>query len=196
MAPMWRRWLSAVLAGAFVALAGCAAKKPVRPEPAAPPPPPPPVLASHAIGWDALGWPPVVASVAVAAAVAEEATGRPLREPARPARREAAAPEPPARPPVPSSLMLPAMDEAAAVREIREKVAVARRALGALRYEQLSPDARAQFDTVTQLIAQAEEALRARNFVYAVKVADKAATLARRLGGEEELGGGDGSARK
>ena len=75
-------------------------------------------------------------------------------------------------------------DADAATRQVRESLARARRALAALRYERLTPDARAQYDTVVQLMQQAEEAVRTRDFVFALKVADKAQTLARRLGGQ------------
>jgi hypothetical protein len=76
------------------------------------------------------------------------------------------------------------LDEVVATRQVREMLDRARRALGTLRYSTLSADARTQFDTATQLIQQAEDALKERNFVFALKVADKAETLARRLVGQ------------
>jgi uncharacterized protein YgfB (UPF0149 family) len=72
-------------------------------------------------------------------------------------------------------------DATSATRQVRDLLERARRALAALRYERLAPDARAQYDTVVQLMQQAEDALRARDFAFALKVADKAETLARRL---------------
>ena len=67
---------------------------------------------------------------------------------------------------------------------MRESLARARRDIASIRYDTLTQDARAQYDTVVQLIQQAEEALRTRDFVFALKVADKAETLARRLSGQ------------
>lgn len=177
-----------LLVSALAGLGGCGAKQPPRTAAALPPPLPPvapPVLVSEPLTLVVTGWPPALDPVGVAALVAETAAGRPARGPVERARGGLATPSLP--PPVPPSLMVPAVDEVAAAQEVREKVALARRALRALRYERLSADARAQYDTVGQLIVQAEDALRARNFVYALKVADKAATLARRLGGEEEV---------
>lgn len=193
---LMRRIVAAVVLAGAVALAGCGAKKPPRaapPPPPVPAPAPPPLLAAHPLALAVVGWPPALEPVAVAALV----TGPPAVRPARPAVEPERHESPPALPPaVPSSLLLPAMDEQVATREIREKIAVAREALRALRYDRLSPDGRAQYETVGQLIEQAEEALKARNFVYALKVADKAATLARRLGGDEEVWVPDGDPSK
>ncbi len=182
MGAMPRGVTLVLLVGALAGLGGCRAKQPPRTAPA-PPPLPPPTLVSAPLTLVVIGWPPALDPVAVAALVAETAAGRPARGPVERERGGLVTPAPP--PPILPSLMVPAVDEVAAAQEVREKVALARRALRALRYERLSADARAQYDTVGQLIVQAEDALRARNFLYALKVADKAATLARRLGGEE-----------
>jgi hypothetical protein len=50
-------------------------------------------------------------------------------------------------------------------------------------YRILSADGRANFDQTRRFIAQAEDALRTKNFVFAATVADKAATLAAQLAG-------------
>ena len=42
----------------------------------------------------------------------------------------------------------------------------------------LNADGRAQFETARRFLQQAEEALKARNIVFAGKLADKAATMA------------------
>jgi hypothetical protein len=176
---------------ALAGLAGCGTKRPPHVAPVPPPAATPPsLLASHPLAVGLVGWPPVAEPVAVAALVAETPVGRPGRSgAARERTGSAPRPEVPTPPAVLPSLMVPALDEAVAVREVRANVALARRALQALRYDRLSPDARAQYDTVAALIEEAEDALKARNFVYAVKVADKAATLARRLGGSDEAAG-------
>jgi hypothetical protein len=50
-------------------------------------------------------------------------------------------------------------------------------------YNLLGAEGRANFDQARRFIAQAEDALRARNLVFAATVADKAATLAAQLAG-------------
>jgi hypothetical protein len=50
-------------------------------------------------------------------------------------------------------------------------------------YNLLGAEGRANFDQTRRFIAQAEEALRAKNLVFAATVADKAATLAAQLAG-------------
>ena len=47
----------------------------------------------------------------------------------------------------------------------------------------LNADARTQYDTAKRFIRQAEDALRAKNLVFAKSLADKAAALAAQLGG-------------
>jgi hypothetical protein len=47
----------------------------------------------------------------------------------------------------------------------------------------LNADARTQYDTAKRFVAQAEEALKSRNLVFATNLADKAATLAAQLAG-------------
>ncbi len=171
--------LVTVLTTASVA---CGDKKPpiVAPTPL-PAPSAPRLLPARPLDRVAPGWPPEPAPVPVADLLRE------LPEPAPPPPPERV-PEaaPPVPPPVaePPRLTTPETPDAAeATRQVRESLTRARRALAALRYERLSADARTQYDTVTQLIQQAEDALRTRDFVFALKVADKAETLARRLSG-------------
>jgi len=175
--------LVAVLTAASLA---CGSKKPVRVEPAPSAPPPPRLLEARPLEGIVLGWPPETEPAPIAEVLREPAPPVPPRAPAERERIPDPAPPPP---PVldPPRLTTPETpDDAAATRQVRDSLARARRALGALRYERLSPDARAQYDTVVQLIQQAEEALRTRDFVFALKVADKAETLARRLGSDAE----------
>jgi hypothetical protein len=51
-------------------------------------------------------------------------------------------------------------------------------------YRRLSVDARTQYDTAKRFVTQAENALRAKNLVFARTVADKAAALAAQLAGK------------
>jgi hypothetical protein len=60
-------------------------------------------------------------------------------------------------------------------------LARAARDISRVEYGQLSVAARAQYDQATGFSAQAEEALKERNLVFAATLADKAATLAAQL---------------
>lgn len=106
----------------------------------------------------------------------------PVRPPARPSPR----PEPPApvaaQPPVtepPRALRAsPSAADAAAERTVREALARATRDLSRVDYSRLRLDGRAQYDQSKRFSQQAEEAVRARNLVFAATLAEKAATLA------------------
>ena len=50
--------------------------------------------------------------------------------------------------------------------------------LGRVNQAGLSADGRTQFEAARRFVQQAEDALKARNLVYAGKLADKAATMA------------------
>lgn len=161
-------------------LGACAAKAQVRTEvvvpPLDPPPPPPRVVAVYAPDPEPL---PVTPTV-------EPAT--PVRPPARPARPEQrpdppATPEPAetvAHPPAPPSLtMTPSPgSESQTVAAIRDLLDRARRDLSRVNTASLNGDGRAQYDTARRFIQQADDALKARNVVFAGKLADKAATMA------------------
>jgi outer membrane biosynthesis protein TonB len=163
-----------------VSLGACAAKAQVRTEipvpPLDPPAPPPRVVAVYAPDPEPL---PVTPPV-------EPAT--PVRPPARPARPEqkpepTATPEPAetvTRQPAPPSLtMTPSSgSESQTVAAIRDLLGSATRDLSRVNSASLSGDRRAQYDTARRFIQQAEEALKARNVVFAGKLADKAATMA------------------
>lgn len=162
-----------------VTLGACAAKAQVRTEvemPLLDPPPPPPRVVTL--------YPEEATPVQLAPAV-EPAT--PARPPARPSRPEnrpepAAAPEPVAdvaRPAPPSLTLTPSPGtETQTVAAIRELMARASRDLTRVNAASLSGDGRAQFETARRFLQQAEEALKARNVVFAGKLADKAATMA------------------
>jgi hypothetical protein len=168
-----------ILIGLTLSLSACAAKAQVlteAPMPSLDPPPPPPrVVAVYA---------PEPEPVAVTPAL-EPAT--PVRPPSRP--RPEQRPEPAAntpesaeavsRPAPPSLTLTPSAGSesqtAAAIGALLER---AKRDLSRVNSASLNHDGRAQYDTARRFIQQAEEALKARNIVYAGKLADKAATMA------------------
>ena len=69
-------------------------------------------------------------------------------------------------------------------RGVRARMAQASRDLDRTDYRQMSGDRRTQYDTAKRFIQQAADALRVKNFVFAVQLADKAATLAAALAGK------------
>ena len=160
-------------------LGACAAKAQVRTEvelPLLDPPPPPPRVVT--IYQDEPELVPITPAV--------EAV--PARPPARPARAEArpeppAAPEPavdvakPAAPPSLTLTLAPGTEAQTAV-AIRELIARAARDLSRVNAGSLNADGRAQVEAARRFLQQAEEALKARNVVFAGKLADKAATMA------------------
>ena len=123
----------------------------------------------------------------------QPAAAAPPRTPPRPAvrRAEPATPEPvpvavvpepaPAQP-LELRTASPARD-AAAEKDVRDRLARAARDLGRVDYGKLSADARTQYDQSKRFTQQAEQALKDRNFVFAATLADKAATLAAELVG-------------
>mgnify|MGYP003577383526 CR=1 FL=1 len=161
-------------------LSACAAKAQVlteTPMPSLDPPPPPPrVVAAYA---------PEPEPVAVTPAVEPAIPARPPSRPSRPAQTPEPAAnttetaESAARPAPPSLTLTPTpgseSQTAAAIRDLLER---AKRDLSRVNSASLNNDGRAQYDTARRFIQQAEEALKARNIVYAGKLADKAATMA------------------
>jgi hypothetical protein len=67
---------------------------------------------------------------------------------------------------------------AKADQSVRILLSQAARDLGRVNYQTLDADGRTQYDTARRFMQQADEALKARNVVFAGKLADKAATLA------------------
>ena len=162
-----------------LSLGACAAKAQVlteAPMPSLDPPPPPPrVVAAYA---------PEPEPIAVTPAV-EPAT--PVRPPSRP--RPEQRPEPAAntpesaesvaRPAPPSLTLTPTPgSESQTAAAISDLLGRAKRDLSRVNSASLNNDGRAQYDTARRFILQAEESLKARNIVYAGKLADKAATMA------------------
>ncbi len=66
-------------------------------------------------------------------------------------------------------------------RKVRALMSQARNDLDRVDYQLLNADGRTQYNTSKRFIEQAEQALADRNLVFAGKLADKAATLARLL---------------
>ena len=168
---------------AFTAVAtGCAAKAQVPPEVALPlldpPPPPPRMVAIYPEEPEFVPAPPAV-----------EASS-PTKPPVRPPRLEAKPePAPVAQEPAPEAVTKPAVapaltltpspgTEAQTAAAIRELLTRAGRDLGRVNAAALNNDGRTQLESARRFIQQAEEALKARNIVFAGKLADKAATMA------------------
>ena len=107
-------------------------------------------------------------------AASEEEPKPEAAPPADVAVEEAAAPAEPA-----PTLRAPGRD--AAENAIRDRLAIARRDLNRVDYARLSQDGRAQYEQSKRFIEQAEQAVKAQNFVFATTLADKAATLAAEL---------------
>jgi hypothetical protein len=100
----------------------------------------------------------------------------PPAEPAKPADEPARAPT--------VLQSAPATSEGDVERAIRASLVRATADLNRVDYRRLNADARTQYDTAKRFVTQAEDALRAKNLVFARSVADKAAALAAQLAGK------------
>lgn len=86
--------------------------------------------------------------------------------------------------PTPGALQTPnTREEAEAERRIRSSLAQAVTDLNRTGYQSLDADARLQYDTARRFVSQAEDAIRARNLVFAANLAEKAVLLAAQLAG-------------
>ena len=163
-------------------LSACAAKAQVRSEIEVPlldpPPPPPRVVAEYAEPE------PLPAAPTVEPTAPVKPAPRPPRVEQRQEPANATPEQPPAeavvRPAAPPSLTLTPTpgSEAQTVTAIRELLGKAARDLSRVNAGALNSDGKAQFDTARRFIQQADEALKARNIVFAGRLADKAATMA------------------
>lgn len=92
-------------------------------------------------------------------------------------------PKPADDPPKPTTTLqtTPTQREGEVERRVRTLIAQAMNDLNRVHYQALNADARNQYDTARRFATQAEEALRARNLVFAGNLADKAAALAAQL---------------
>jgi 2-oxoglutarate dehydrogenase E2 component (dihydrolipoamide succinyltransferase) len=175
-----------LLAAAMMALAsgGCAtarAKTPVAPTPLDVPAPPPRII----VPPDPEPTPP---PAPVAEAVPKPQT--PARRPPAPRPDTKIDPPRPADPPIvtaatpaPAATLQQSLPTSAseAARRVREQLARAKEDLKRVNPGALGPDAKSQYDTASRFVAQADQALREGNLVFAAKVAEKAAGLAASL---------------
>jgi outer membrane biosynthesis protein TonB len=131
--------------------------------------------------------------------VAEPAHNPPARPRPTPAPRTEPKPEPPkpeqppAEPPKPAEEPIirpptilqttPAAVEGEVERSIRASLQRASADLNRIDYRALNADARTQYDTAKRWVRQADEAIRAKNLVFAKSIAEKAATIAAQLAG-------------
>lgn len=121
--------------------------------------------------------------------VADTAAARPAprTDALRPADKPADPPKPPAQDPprvddTPRVRTPQTANDDQADRDVRAIMARAQGTLDRVDYRPLSNAAKQQYDTAKRFIAQADRALRIRNYVFARNLADKAETLARQLG--------------
>jgi hypothetical protein len=88
------------------------------------------------------------------------------------------------KPPAAATLQTaPAQQEAELEGKIRTQLTRAANDLSRIDYSRLNANARTQYDSAKRFISLSEDALRAKNLVYAGTLADKAAELASQLGG-------------
>jgi len=186
-----RRLMIVALALAPVTGVACAKAPPrTRPEPPAPVvpalPPAPLPLPATVLGVASAELPEVPSPIPVAERIAASLAAERPAEP--PARRSEAPAEPPKREPPPQDPPRLGTPETAnievATRQVGETLNRARASLGRVRSDRLTGDARVQYQTVRLLIEQAEAAIEAKNFMYAMRLADKAEKLARQLAGQ------------
>ena len=184
-------FLCGLSAWCLAALIGCthaqAKATPDMPPLTMPPPPPRDVEPSD------VGAPPPVPLVAEPAHTAP-ARPRPAPAPRTEApKSEPPKPEPPAvEPPKPAAEPVrppttlqttPAAAEGEVERGIRAALQRASADLNRIDYRALNADARTQYDTAKRWVGQADEAIRAKNLVFAKSIAEKAATIAAQLAG-------------
>ena len=87
-------------------------------------------------------------------------------------------PSQPSEPLAPPRALQTTADASGAEQKVRVLLNSAARDLGRIDYRTLSVDAKAQYDIAKRFSEQAEEALKAKNLVFAGQLADKASTLA------------------
>ncbi|MFN7917222.1 MAG: hypothetical protein U0Q55_17900 [Vicinamibacterales bacterium] len=176
----------------LVALCAACAHKPVKAVAELPPldmPAPPPRVVEVAEPQQ----PPVVAlpdepRTTIRTRPAQPAQRTDAPRPAEPPKTDvivAETPKPPAdeAPKTPPTTLqtTPTQREAQVERRVNSLIAQAMNDLNRVNYQALTPDARNQYDTAKRFATQAQEALRARNLVFANNLADKAAGLAAQL---------------
>jgi hypothetical protein len=113
----------------------------------------------------------------------EPAKAEPVRPEAPPAEAPKPPPEEPPKPPT-TLQTTPATAEGDVERAVRATLTRADVDLRRINYRALNADARTQYDTAKSFIRQADQAIKAKNLVFAKSLADKAAALATQLGGK------------
>ena len=88
---------------------------------------------------------------------------------------------PPVQPPAPQLRMPEQGDAGAASRQIRDSVERTRRSLGQINRASLNGRRQSAYDDAQLFVKQAEDALNAKNLVFARELADKAERLAKEL---------------
>jgi len=116
-----------------------------------------------------------------AAAVPPRPPARPVTEPKPQPPAPAPAAPPPAPVAAPRDLRAASPANAATERSVRDTLARAARDINRVNVTRLSAEERAQYEQSKRFSAQAEEALKERNLIFAATLADKAATLATEL---------------
>ncbi len=129
--------------------------------------------------------PPPRTVIPVTVKVPEPPPPEPDPAAAVPARPPVTAAPPPARPterPLPATEPPPVLqttsNTAAIEQKARELVAAARRDLARVDRRKLGANAREQFDTAQRFVRMADDALAAKNYLYAQQLAESAAALA------------------
>ncbi len=185
--------LAVALTAVALGLSGCAharAKTPSDTPPLAVPAPPP---RSVEPGSDEAPAPMALPEEPARHAPPAGSGAPPKREPARQEKIDLPkveappeAPKPAEEAPKPATTLqtTPTGAEGQLERSIRDLLNRASGDLSHIDYRVLNADARQQYDTAKRFIAQAEDALRAKNLVFAKTVADKAAALAAQLAGK------------
>lgn len=105
-------------------------------------------------------------------------------EPPKPEPAPAEVKPPEEAPHTPTTLQTaPATAESEVERSVRATMTRATGELNRIDYRGLNADARMQYDTAKRFIQQADEAMKAKNLVFARNLADKAAAIAAQLAG-------------
>jgi hypothetical protein len=147
------------------------------------PAPPPRVIAP--VEEVRVSAPPAAPDPAPATPLQPAATKPPARQDP-PAVASQPSAQPAATPPAPEPREVRAVPSAAAAaeeRKVRDVMARAGRDLQRVDYQRLSAEGKSQYDQSKRFSEQADLAIKDRNYVYAMTLADKAATLAAELAG-------------
>ena len=173
--------LSALLAAGCGSKAKAATTVPDGPPLAMPEPPPRVILVVE----DIPAPPPPAPAPEPSVTTKPAATAKPpvaRTEPAAVAAPPAPPPPTPAEPPR-EVRSVPSAAAAAEERKVKDVTARAAKDLLRVDYQKLSVEGKLQYDQSKRFSAEAEQAIKEKNYVYAMTLADKAATLAAELAG-------------